>query len=134
MAEEEDFAVISKTIIKHLNDNECDVAIDRLHTFMVKYSRSLCTQNKLVYNKDEPLNALFGKYVRHLRDNVVIDSEITYKILGSSVQILDKFNNVRNTQSLAHDNLLLNYQESLLIFNNISSLINFVNFIEDKNK
>ena len=36
--------------------------------------------------------------------------------------------------SLANDNPILNYQKSLLIFNNLTNSIKFTKFIENKNK
>ncbi|MNT78296.1 hypothetical protein D3C72_2175190 [compost metagenome] len=52
------------------------------------------------------------------------------KILKYSINILDAFNDVRNNKSLAHDNPILNYDESLLILNNISTAIRFIEKIE----
>ena len=46
--------------------------------------------------------------------------------------MLDAFNSVRNNQSLAHDNPILNYNESVLIFNNISNTVRFVESIENR--
>ena len=54
-------------------------------------------------------------------------------IMKSSISLLDSFNDVRNNQSLAHDNQILNYDESVLIFNNIINLIKFIENIESKN-
>ena len=44
--------------------------------------------------------------------------------------MLDAFNDVRNNQSLAHDNPILNNNESVLIFNDISNTLRFVESIE----
>jgi hypothetical protein len=51
---------------------------------------------------------------------------MTETILKSSISVLDAFNDVRNNQSLAHDNEVLNQNESFLIFNNVTSAIRFV--------
>jgi hypothetical protein len=55
---------------------------------------------------------------------------MTERILKSSISILESFNDVRNYQSFAHDNPILNYHESVLIFNNVSSAIKFIEAIE----
>ena len=55
---------------------------------------------------------------------------MTERILKSSISILEAFNDVRNNQSFAHDNPILNYNESILIFNNVSSVIKFMESIE----
>jgi hypothetical protein len=43
---------------------------------------------------------------------------------------MESFNKVRNDQSFAHDNPILNYNESILIFNNIASSVKFIESIE----
>ena len=104
--------------------------MDRLHTFIVKYTRSLCDKHGISYDRNKPLHSLFGEYVKYLRQNNLIESQMTERILKSSISILESFNDVRNNKSLAHDNPILNYHESTLIFNNVSSLIKFIEAIE----
>jgi hypothetical protein len=43
---------------------------------------------------------------------------------------MESFNKVRNERSFAHDNPILNYNESVLIFNNVVSSIKFIQSIE----
>jgi hypothetical protein len=51
---------------------------------------------------------------------------MTEIILKTSISVLDAFNDVRNNRSLAHDNALLNREESLLIFNHVTTAIQFI--------
>ena len=51
-------------------------------------------------------------------------------ILKSSISVLDAFNDVRNNRSFAHDNDILNYSESLLIFRNICAVVSFLQELE----
>jgi hypothetical protein len=55
---------------------------------------------------------------------------VTERILKSSIAVLEAFNKVRNDQSFAHDNPILNYNESLLIFNNVANAIKFIESVE----
>ena len=55
---------------------------------------------------------------------------MTEHILKSSISVLEAFNDVRNNKSLAHDNPILNYEESLLIINNVTNLIRFIKSLE----
>lgn len=49
-----------------------------------------------------------------------------------SISVLDAFNDVRNNRSFAHDNdKILNENESLLIFNHITSAIRFIWALEE---
>jgi hypothetical protein len=55
---------------------------------------------------------------------------MTEKILKYSIHVIEAFNDVRNNRSFAHDNQILNYSESVLIFNNITNSIKFIETIE----
>jgi hypothetical protein len=52
------------------------------------------------------------------------------RILKSSISVLEAFNDVRNSQSFAHDNPILNKNEAVLIFNDTSNVLRFVESIE----
>lgn len=133
-SKDESFEKLAATIKLCINNNEPETGIDRLHTFVVKYIRELCVKYEIKFEKETPLHSLFGMYIKHLGKSNMLESEMTTRILKSSISILEAFNNVRNDQSFAHDNSILNYNESLLIFNNISNVIRFIETIEKKNE
>jgi Abortive infection C-terminus len=54
------------------------------------------------------------------------------RILRTSISTLQAFNDVRNNQSLAHDNPILGYDEALLIFNHVASSIRFLRSLEGR--
>lgn len=132
-SDDRNFLILSKSIRENIDNNKPQEALDRLHTFVVKYARMLCDRHGINYDKKKPLHSLFGEYVKHLKHNNFIESQMSEKILKSSIAILDNFNEVRNNRSLAHDNPILNYHESILIFNNISNVIKFIEAIEENN-
>lgn len=125
-----DFETVAKAIREAIEKNQPEVGLDRLHTFVIKYVRSLCTQHGIVVTRDKALHSLFGAYVKRLRDAGHIESEMSSRILKSSISTLEAFNDVRNNQSLAHDNPILNYEEALLIFNHVASSIRFLRSLE----
>jgi hypothetical protein len=127
---DKEFSVLAKSIRESIQNNEPEVALDRLHTYVVKYTRQQCNKYGISYDRDKALHSLFGEYVKYLIQNGFIKSQMTERILKSSISILESFNDVRNNQSLAHDNPILNYHESVLIFNNVSSAIKFIEAIE----
>lgn len=128
--DDKDFNLLAKIIKDSIEKNEPEAALDRLHTFVFKFIRELCRSHSIDYLKEESLNAVFGKYIKFLLANKVIESEMSEKILRFSIQVIQAFNDIRNNKSLAHDNPVLNYQESILIFNNVSSTVKFIQFIE----
>ncbi len=131
-ANDNDAVLLVQSIIASIDHNKPEEALDRLHTFVVKYMRQLCDRRTIPFDQDTPLHSLFGLYVKDLEQHSLIESEMSRRILKSSISVLDAYNSVRNNQSLAHDNPLLNRDESVLICNNIFSLIKFVKSIEDK--
>jgi hypothetical protein len=82
--------------------------------------------------RDQPLHSLIGEYIKKLRELGHIESDMTLRILKTSISNLEAFNDVRNNQRLAHDNPILNYDEALLIFNNFASSIRFLRNLEER--
>jgi hypothetical protein len=129
---EQDFASLAKSIREAIEKNQPESCLDRLHTFVVKYMRVLCEKRGITVARDKPLHSLIGEYVKRLKDQGHIESEMTERILKSSISTLEAFNRVRNDQSFAHDNPILNYDESLLIFNYVASAIRFIESLETR--
>ena len=127
---ERDFEAVARHVREAIEKNQPEAALDRLHTFVIKYIRTLCELRGIESNRDKPLHSIFGEYVKHLRNAGHLESMMTERILKSSISVLEAFNDVRNNKSLAHDNPILNYEESLLIFNHIASAVRFIKSIE----
>ena len=105
-------------------------ALDRLHTFITKLVRTFSERRGIAVDRDKPLHSIFGEYVKALRAAGLIESDMTERILKSSISIMEAFSWVRNDTSLAHDNPTLNYDESPLIFNHVCSSIRFIRALE----
>jgi Abortive infection C-terminus len=132
LSAEADFDALAKEVRAAIEKNEPQSGLDRLHTFVTKYVRSLCEQRAISVERDKALHSLFGEYVKRLRQDGHLESEMTERILRSSISTLESFNHVRNNQSFAHDNPLLNYDEALLIFNHVAASIRFLRSLEKK--
>jgi len=129
-----DFDTLAREVRDAILKNQPEVGLDRLHTFVTKYIRALCEQRGITVSRDKPLHSLFGEYVKRLVSSGEIEAEMTERILKSSISVLEAFNTVRNERSLAHDNAILNYDESLLIFNHVANAIRFLNSVERRLK
>jgi hypothetical protein len=134
IADERDFEVVSAHVREAIEKNQPEGALDRLHTYFNKFIRVICQQYGIEINRDKPMHSVFGEYVKALRDGHHLDSLMTERILKSSISVLEAFNDVRNNKSLAHDNPMLNYEESLLIFNHVAATIRFIKSVEAKIK
>ena len=126
---ERDFEVVARAVRDAIDRDELEASLDRLHTFIVKYVRSLCETRGIAVDRDKPLHSLFGEYVKHLKQGGHLESEMTARILKSSISTLEAFNDVRNNRSLAHDNPILGYEEALLIFNHVAASARFLRSI-----
>ncbi len=131
-ADGRDFEALAEAVRKSIDANEPEAGLDRLHTFTVKFLRVLCEKRGIDVSPTKPLHSLLGELIKALKAKGLVESQMAERILKSSISILDSFNGVRNNKSLAHDNELLTYAEALLIFNNISSIIRFLDSIESK--
>lgn len=129
LSDDRDFEALAKAVRDAIDRNEPEAGLDRLHTFVIKYVRSLCTARGIDAPRDKPLHSLFGEHLKRLREAGLVESEMSSRILKSSISVLEAFNDVRNNRSLAHDNPILGYEEALLIFNHIAASIRFLRSI-----
>ncbi len=127
---DEAFTLLAESVRKSIEDNKPVEALDGLHTYMIKYSKKLCDKYSIYYTEDHPLHSIFGSYVRNIKEKDIVESNMTLKILGSYVKMLDTYNGVRNNESLAHDNDIINDNGALLILNCIANLVRFVDELE----
>lgn len=129
---EDEVSQAFESIKASIDRDSPESGLDHLHTLLVHFIRGYCDAHSIAFIKDEPLNAIFGKYAKWLEANHQLEAPMSLAIMKYSISLLEKFNSVRNDQSLAHANPLLNYNEAILIFNNITSLVRFIRFIENR--
>lgn len=129
---DKDFAVLAKVIREGIQRHEPGPVLDRLHTFCMKYFRTICQKRAITFDKNDNLGNLVGKYVKYLEQSGLIEAKITIQIMRSSISTFSDFNYIRNNKSLAHDNQTLNDQEAMLLFNAVANTIRFIELIEAK--
>lgn len=127
-----DLDLLVKSIRSSIDANEPETGLDRLHTLVTKFLRRLCEARNIETSRGKPLHSLLGEYIKVMKAAGAIESQMTERILKSSIGNLEAFNAVRNEQSFAHDNPVLNYEESLLIFNHVMGAIRFIQALERK--
>lgn len=127
---ERGFEVLARAVRDSIEKNEPEAGLDRLHAFVTKLIRTFAEERGIVIDRGKPLHSIFGEYVKALRKAGLVESEMTERILKSSISTMEAFNRVRNEESLAHDNPTLNYDESLLIFNHVCTAVRFIRALE----
>lgn len=133
-SDDRDFESLARSVKEYIKRDEPETGLDRLHTFMVKYVRNLCRKHDITTERDKPLHSTFGEYLKKVKSDGLIETDMTERILKSNISVLESFNRVRNEHSQAHDNRIVAYGEALLIFNNIVSLVRFLDALEKGNK
>lgn len=132
--DDKDFHQLAKLTKESIERNEPEVALDRLHSYMFKFLLALCDSHEVEYSKEETLNATYGKYIKAIRDKGFLESEMAEKIIQYCFQVMQAFSDIRNNKSFAHDNPVLNYDESVLIFANVTASVKFIQSLEEKNQ
>ena len=56
--------------------------------------------------------------------------EMTLQSIKSAIGIFEKYNHLRNNQSLAHDNKLLDQAEARFIYDTVTAFLRFVKSVE----
>ena len=124
------FEGLAKSVRESIENNEPEIGLDRLHTFLIKYLRTRCANRGIETERSRPLHSVLGEYIKIMKADGLIESEMTEHILKSCIKTLDKFNYVRNNQSLAHDNSILSFDESIYIFRHVCALVRLIQSLE----
>lgn len=127
--DERDFEAVAEQVRSVIEKHQPEVGLDRLHTFVHKFLRICCEDYGIEITPLKPLHSVFGEYLKALKRDGIFETEMSERIIKSSISVLEAFNDVRNHRSLAHDNPILGYEESLLIFNHVASSIRYLKSI-----
>jgi abortive infection Abi-like protein len=117
------------SIERDIGANRPAAALDRLHTYCMKKFGHLLDMRGIQWERTEPLHSRVGKYVKALGQDRDL-REVTAQIIKNAIGVFDKFNHVRNNQSLAHDNKLLDSAEARFIYDSITAILRFVKSVE----
>jgi hypothetical protein len=118
-----------QSIERDIRADKPQAAIDRLHLFCVKRFKHLLVARRITFREDEPLNSLTGKYKNALESEGK-HSEMALTFIRYSIAVFEKFNDVRNNRSLAHDNDLLDMREARFIFEAVGAVLRFIKSID----
>ena len=131
----ESFDILSRDIRDALNKGEPTLVLDRLHTYSVRYLREICKTHgiPITDNKGDgfPLHSLAGSLSKYYRDNKVFQSDFAEQALKMSISTFEKYNHVRNQQSYAHDNEVLNNAEAMYVVSVVTATLTLLHEVEN---
>lgn len=116
-------------IERDLQANKPEAAMDHLHTYCMKKFAHLLQTRGIECNHDDPLHSRFGRYRQELLREREL-SKFTDRALKSAISLFEGYNEVRNFQSFAHDNPILEPSEARYIFDTISAILTFLRAVE----
>jgi hypothetical protein len=126
--------MLRQDIERNIANNTPEMAVDRLHTFCVKYFKSLCDKHGLLVTPDSHghyvLNNLAAELHKWYKNNNYFDSEFTLVAIKNSISLFDKFNFLRNNKSPAHDNDFLVKAEAEYVVKIVCDTMAFIDKIE----
>jgi hypothetical protein len=114
--------------------NAPDFVLDRLHTFATKMLRNLCIQNGINVTNPKgdnlPLQSLSGMLAKFYAQHPLVQSEFSVSAIKSSISLFDQYNTIRNQQSYAHDNKVLEKMEADYIVKVVAATLSFIDNLE----
>ncbi len=116
-------------IERDIQSGHPSAVLDRLHTYCMKKFGHLLDSRGIGWERADPLHNRVGKYVKALKQENDL-REMTEQIIKNAIGVFDKFNHVRNNNSLAHDNEVIDKAEARFIFDSVSALLRFVKAID----
>ncbi|BBC78704.1 hypothetical protein AcetOrient_orf00516 [Acetobacter orientalis] len=119
-----------EAIKRDIQANAPQAALDRLHTYCAKKFTDLLQREGETVDEKEALHARAGRYINNLRQRGEIGI-YSAKIAKAAVNVMEQFNQVRNNQSLAHDNTILSVAEGRYVYETVTSLLRFIKTLDD---
>ena len=135
---EDSLQTLLEDIYNALGRNKPELVLDRLHTFSTKLLRQICTDNEITVTDDKganlPLHSLAGMLRKKYEQDELFQSSFTLTALQNSISLFDKYNSVRNNQSYAHDNEVLDTIEAEFTVRIMADLLTFIDKAESYRK
>lgn len=126
--------LVKEDIERSCNNNIPELALDRLHTFSTEFFRSVCKKHGISTEDDRgneyPLQSLVGRLKNWYAENHYFDSDFSVVAIQNTINIFDKFNAIRNDQSAAHPNEVLNKAEAMYVVRIVAETLTFIDKIE----
>ncbi len=128
-ARDETLEEIIAAIGRDIDAQKPVAALDRLHTYCMKRFGHLLDIYGVGWDRAEPLHGRVGKYVKAVEAKHPL-TDVSRQIIKGAIGIFEKFNYVRNNNSLAHDNDLIGDAEAHFIFDSVGAVLRFIKRIE----
>lgn len=135
---EETLQTLKEDINSALARNKPELVLDRLHTFSTKLLRQVCSDNGITTVNDKgdnlPLQSLAGMLKKKYEQEPIFQSSFTPVAIQNSIMMFDRYNAIRNDQSYAHDNPILDAMEAEFAVRIMADVVSFIDKAETYRK
>lgn len=131
-----DPTITSQTVEQALRDAETLIrtsgapnALDRVHTAFHAYLRVICAEAGIVVADDADITSLFSRLRQQHTKLKITDlsaERMMNDVMRGLARAIDALNPVRNHNSLAHPNPLLNPPEAMLAINAMRTMLHYI--------
>ena len=125
----------NETVLRALRDAQSLIhqqrpssAVDRVHTALHGYLRTLCDEQEIAYEEgDSPQRLLRLLRQNHPRLGGIQEGDVISDVLTSIGTAVDRVNTIRNRASLAHPNEdLIDEPEARLVINSVRTILHYL--------
>ena len=125
--------ILLEDINADLKRGHPELAVDRLHTFSIRYLREICAKNDIptagANGNKYALHSLIGMLCKKYEKDGIRPFAVS--TLKCCISIFENYNNLRNDSSYAHDNPIINKDDALLSISVITDILKYIDSIEN---
>lgn len=133
----ENIDMLAQDIEHNINNGTPELVLDRLHTYATMYLREICNNYNLPIADDKgnmySIDGLAGKLKTYYIENNYCKSEFSTQAIKTMISLFAKFNDIRNDNSFAHPNDVLDKAEAEYVVKTMLSTLQFIKKIEEAN-
>ena len=126
---DENLEEVVAAIERDINAAKPEAALDRLHTYCMKKFAHLLRAHGVEVGSKDTLNGRAGQFFNMLRQTGHV-RPISAKIMKGTVEVFELYNGIRNNESLADDNIIVEASEARFIFDAVHNMLRFLKSIE----
>ena len=128
--QDESLSEVIAAIQRDIHADKPQAALDRLHTYCMKRFAHLVRTNDPNSDLVDSLPGRAGQYLNGLKTGAKAGNPLSFSILKHAGFVFDKFNEIRNSNSMAHDNDLLAKAEARFVFETVCNILKFIKATE----
>ena len=136
--ESADLNLILNDIEGNIQSGKPELVIDRLHTFATKYIREICQKHSIDIVDEKgnyyALDSLIARLKKWYEEKNFFESEFCVVAIKNTINIFSKYNDLRNANSAAHPNQLLQKAEAEFAVRIVADTLMFIDNIEKTKK